>query len=553
MTAVRISAAERKRLAEAAEVEIMRYADNHYLWHLHVHGVKLDPLQVLKCKEMDQHNYTVDTSCRRTGKTAVKALWELKFLACNPDQELGCVGPRLDQAKVNIGYMTDAINRSEILSNYVLYKNGRKQLSDEGFQFYNRSKAKAYGIMSQVDGGDLTIADLEEVDDMPKDRLYSNFLLMLGSSRRLGASEDARNDPMIRVTGVFKGADTLESMMDSGQYHVLPLVNVHLGVQLGILQEEFAEKMREELPREEYIRQLLCKRIKGGGFIRKRLWRRAISRGLEAGLKPALMIPGARYPRRGPLTAGLDAGGHGLRPESSRWCLTIVEQLGAFFTPIYVKYWSPTYDEQLLQREIADILDYFRPDCALGDAFGVAVIGGVNDILYKRGVHDINRHTFGESSPNTWPKWWFSPIQYGGNNKHQMATALRNSIHTGRFAIPYMPEIEKPEDISVDDVDLQDWASLHAHVNNITAKALPGQTYLSYKMTNDKAGDDGFDSLMAAIWAQTRLLTFDDLDTVVIAGGSPVLPASPAQEMPAQSGNTLEQLAYDADVTDMRH
>ena len=77
-----VSATERVQIAERAESEIMRFATPdpdtgvrpHALWHKHVHGVELDPMQCLKMQEMDDHPNTVDVSCRRTGKTAVKEL-----------------------------------------------------------------------------------------------------------------------------------------------------------------------------------------------------------------------------------------------------------------------------------------------------------------------------------------------------------------------------------------------------------------------------------------------------------------------------------------------
>lgn len=544
MTAQRMTGEERRNLAKAAELEIMRYKDDHYMWHLHVHGVKLDPMQVIKCEEMDANNYTIDTSCRRTGKTAVKALWQLKFLACNGDQELGCVAPRLDQAKTNITYMTDAIGRSEILRNFVLYKNGRKQLSDESFQFFNRSKARAYGIMSQVDGGDLTMADLEEVDDMPKDRLYSNFLLMLTGTRRLGADINAKNDPMIRVTGVFKGSDTLESMIDSGEYHMLPLVDIHLGIAMGILQPEFARKMQKELPQEEYIRQLLCERIAGSGFIRFRKWRAAVAAGIEARLKRAKPLPGGRYRKRGNLVLGMDAAGHGERPEASKWVITIGEQLGNFICPIYVKYWSSTADDPEVARDIAAIWEYFRPDYGMGDAFGAAVIAQVNDLLYQRGIIDINRHDFGDNSASTWPNWAFSPVQFQGMAKHQMATTLRNIVHNGRMALPYIPEIETNNGDDLGDDELEDWARFHKQVNNINAQAKPGLPFLTYKMTDSKIGDDGFDALIAMCAGFARLLGTDNTPQILIAGGSRPIAAHSPHELQRESGDHLEKLGY---------
>ncbi len=101
MTA-RVSASARLRAASRAEVEIARYADDHALWHQHVHGVTLDPVQVLKCIEMDQHRNTIDYSCRRTGKTFVKELYCLKWLATHAMEDEGIVAPRMQQSLTNL-------------------------------------------------------------------------------------------------------------------------------------------------------------------------------------------------------------------------------------------------------------------------------------------------------------------------------------------------------------------------------------------------------------------------------------------------------------------
>src|SRR3546814_14629397 len=96
-----------------------------------------------------------------------------------------------------------------------MYDRGRKQFADTRYQFMNRSMARSYGIMAQVDGGDLTLASLEEVDDMPADRLYGRFLLLPGSARRLGPSKDSANKPQVRITGVYKGPDQPDNMTPS--------------------------------------------------------------------------------------------------------------------------------------------------------------------------------------------------------------------------------------------------------------------------------------------------------------------------------------------------
>ncbi|PHS25944.1 MAG: hypothetical protein COA83_04590 [Methylophaga sp.] len=205
--AERINKNKRIELTNIAEREIMRFKDDHSLWHKHVHNVELDSMQILKCLEMDQHKNTVDFSCRRTGKTAVKEMYLLKYNAVEGDQSLGIIAPREAQALTNLDYHLEAIRRSSILESFLMFKSGRKQMSDTRYQFANHSQAKAYGIMAQIDGDDLTIASIEEIDDLPADRLNSRFLLTMGSNRRLGASKGAINDPQLRVTGVYKGAD----------------------------------------------------------------------------------------------------------------------------------------------------------------------------------------------------------------------------------------------------------------------------------------------------------------------------------------------------------
>ncbi|MBK7011917.1 MAG: hypothetical protein IPH43_04010 [Xanthomonadales bacterium] len=172
--AERQSRGQRLRGQSVAEAEVMKYADDHALWHKHVHNVTLDPMQILKCIEMDRNRNTIDFSSRRTGKTAVKEMFFLKHNATTADQELGIVAPREAQALVNLGYHLDAIRRSPILTAWINFKSNRTQMADTYYRFANRSISRAYGIMAQVDGGDPR-ASLEEVDDMPHDRLFGRF------------------------------------------------------------------------------------------------------------------------------------------------------------------------------------------------------------------------------------------------------------------------------------------------------------------------------------------------------------------------------------------
>jgi len=494
--AERVSAAQRIRLQNVAEVEIQRYAHDHALWHKYVHNVELDTMQVLKMIQMDNNSNSVDFSCRRTGKTAVKEMYIQEYLAKNADQELGIVSPREAQSLVNLGYHLDAIRRSEILSAYIAHKSGRRQIADTYYQFANRSQSRAYGIMAQVDGGDLTVASLEEVDDMPRERLFSRFLLMMGSARRLGASKTARNEPQIRITGVFKGADTLTDLINSGKYHILPTIDAYLGMEMGILNTQFILDMRDQLSPDEYLRQLLCRNVSARNLIWEKHVRRAMQIGLQASLALAQPLPGMQYKKRGMLAFGYDAGGHGENPQSSRHALVVLEQIGNFTCVVFCKTWPPGADDNVVRRDLLGFWRYFMPDYAMGDAYGVGMLTSLNDDLFAEGLTPTDRRAIsdGDSTASTWPEWAFSPIRFEGMTKHQMATAVRAVFHGGHAAIPYF------DDQNPDDPDLADLRLLVRQLPNI--KPVPTKTsYSSYKMADAKLGDDLFDATMAAVWA----------------------------------------------------
>ena len=526
----RISPVQRIKLQSVAEREVMRYAGNHGMWHKHIHNVELDPVQLLKMKEMDQNNNTIDFSSRRIGKTAVKEMYMLEHNAIHGDQELGIVAPREAQSLVNLGYHLDAIRRSDILTNHLAYRAGRRLMSDTTYEFQNRSRARAYGIMAQVDGGDLTAASLEEVDDMPRERLFSRFLLMLGSTRRLGASEDSKNDPSVRVTGVFKGADTLSDLLKTGGYHALgcfhgpaaknelqklitqgflseeavdipsyqypvPIANAVNGMELDLLQRPYIMKMKDELSEDEFNRQLLCVNTAARNLIWEVNIRRAMQIGLDANIQIAQPLPGETYQKRGLISFGYDAGGHGENPKSSRHALVVCEQIGGWTTFTFAKTWSPGADDMVVKRDLLSFWKYFMPDVAMGDAYGVGMLTALNDDLFAEGLTQIDRRAIGDgnSTASTWPEWAFSPIRFEGMTKHVMAQGLRNTFHNHQSALPYIDD----SDESLADPELSDMRLFIRQLPNIEEQQTK-TTYASYRMVDSKVGDDLFDAAMAA-------------------------------------------------------
>ena len=525
----RVTAAQRLTMTNLAEQAIARYQDNIVLWLKYVCNVEVDAIQTLKLDEMLQWPYTIDMSCRRTGKTTVKELFLLYWLATRPDQELGIIAPREAQSLVNLGYHQIMIRQNPILTNFLGYRGGRRTISDTYYQFANRSVARAYGIMAQVDGGDLTAASIEECDDLDPTRLYSRFLLMLGSTRRLGAKTTSVNQPQIRITGVYKGADTLTDLLNSGKYkaigcfhgesarnfirrliadgeldptavevenykHPVPIANAVIGMEMGLLHKDFIARMKDELSADEYYRQLLCINTASRNLIWEIFVQRALQVGLMAGLEPAMPLPGAQYKKRGLIGFGYDAGGHGENPQSSKHALVVTEQIGNYVFFPFVRTWSPGEDDMVVKRDLKGFWRYFMPDTAFGDAYGVGMLTALNDELYAEGLTPIDRRSVGdgESTASTWPEWAFSPIRFEGMVKHSMAMALRSIFHNKQAALPYIDDHDaSPE--------LAGFRLLIRQLPNI----VPVQTktsYASYKMADSKLGDDLFDAAMASVW-----------------------------------------------------
>jgi len=496
MSGERVSSRQRISISHRAEVEILRYRGDHASWHKHVHGVDLDPMQILKQIEMDLHPNTVDYSCRRGRKTSAKEMHALKSLACNPHQEEGIFAPRQQQSQANLKYHLEAIDRSPILSAYIGYKNGRPQKSDTKYEFYNKSRAQAYGIMSQIDGDGLSYASLEEIDDMPVDRLYSRLFPMLAGTQRLGAPEGTIFKPQIRITGVYKGADTLAGLIESGGYHVLPIVNVYMALELGILDQGYITQKRGEMPGPEYIRQYLCRNVQAQNHIWEKYIRRAMSVGIQAGIQIAGPLPGKRYQKRGQLAFGYDHTGHGESLTASRSALVVIEVIGNFYVVVFVRSWAAGTDDNVIRRDLVALWAYFRPDHAMGDAYGVGMLTAVNDDLFREGLTEIDRRTIadGDSTASSWTDWAFAPIRFEGMTKHSMAASLRAAFHNSMAVIPAFDE-DASDEISLD------WQALVRQLGNI--KQVPNKTssYSSYKQVDIKIGDDLFDAACAAVWA----------------------------------------------------
>ncbi|PHS23481.1 MAG: hypothetical protein COA83_09590 [Methylophaga sp.] len=283
-------------------------------------------------------------------------------------------------------------------------------------------------------------------------------------------------------------------MISSGLYHVLPTVDMYLGLELGVLDEQFMLRMRDELSPDEYLRQILCMNISSRNLIWEKHVRRAMAVGLAANIELAESLPGMKYKKRGMISFGYDAGGHGEDPLSSKHALIVTEQIGNFTCFVYAKTWPAGADDGVVKKDLLGLWEYFMPDFAMGDAYGVGMLTQLNDELFATGLTDVDRRTIGDgdSTATTWTDWAFAPIRFEGMTKHSMAQALRSIFHNNQAAIPYFDD----SDTSPELADIKEMVRQFPNIIPVQTKT----SYASYKRANTKMGDDLFDAAMAAVW-----------------------------------------------------
>lgn len=520
--AERVTSSERIKLANVAEREIMRHADDHALWFKHVTGVDLDPVQEIKMELMDEHPFTLDPSCRRTRKTSTKELYNLKKLATEPDHELSILAPREDQAKTGLNYHLDGIRGSEILSAYIATKEGKRRISDTSYTFANGSVANVYGMMSKMDGMDTTIASVDEVDDLVQERLWNRFMLTLGASARLYQRNTGKIEKSARFTGVFQGFDLMSNLcaksvhcdwnkrtmphilkalntdgsgddVEGYRFFCLPIIDVHLGLQFETLNESAYKLASQGLTEDQYKRAFLCIPTEGRNFFKERHLRMMQKRGLMIGLEPVPPIPGGQYRKRGLVTICFDKGGHGESEAASRNAAHVLEQWGNYTIWLWGKEWPADEDDKPIERELVEWCRYFRPDGGMGDAFGASMLADLNDQLLDQRLTDVDRREFGGSSASSWENWFFAPQRMEGLQKHLMYTSLERAIRGGTFLTPMITDNVRGEP----GYDILE--RLIAQLGNIKSEKTR-KAYDSYSAVKKQLGDDNPDAVAFGIW-----------------------------------------------------
>lgn len=483
--------AQRIKLANVAEREIMRFKGNNALWLKHILDIVPDEIQDGKMALMDEHLNTVDYSARRTRKTSAKELHNLIRTATESGHALNIIAPKHDQAKNSFGYIEEAVRRSPILNAFIRWKDGKKQLSTTGLEFVNGSKIHTYGITSNLDGIDSTIADVEEVDDLDEDRLRDRFLLTRLGTETLFNQGDKR-EKSVRITGVFKGAGLIDKFIDDKSYYTLPAIDVWTGVAMGIINQEAVETDMDGMNDDQISRSLLCIRTSNKNFFHEKYVHRMMVRGNMKNLKIVEPVPGEIYEPRSPDSAigiGYDAGGHGESDHPSRHACTVHEYHQGVSHYLYGREWDATADKSQVIADMVDIWAYFRPNekLAYGDAYGVATISDICDALWDLRLVKINRRDFPGSSASTWEKWPFKPVRMEGFLKHAAFTYAQQEIHGGRVFAPLVDEDNRKDP---EYATLERYTEQLKNIKSVTVKKI----YNSYQMIKKAIGDDFVDA-----------------------------------------------------------
>lgn len=497
---------QRAKMQNQAEREISKHTDDNAKWVYNVLGIRLDPLQILRMKLLDEHRQTIAWDARRMRKSTTHFIHALKRLATRDHEECCAITPRRDQAnKAMDEYMLTQIrNERAPLYHFLDYRNGRKRLNDTSFTFHNKSNAWTAGIMGEVDGSGITIALMDEIEDMDYDRLTSKFLPMLGQAEKLGATRKA--EPQVRALGVIKGSGIRKAFLDQGFFPMTqpgypngPIIgDAYMGLELGILDKDWIMKQQGLMSPGDWMRQQLCRDVHTDSVILLKWAKKAQQLALRLGDAANIVepLPGKQYKKRGLISFGYDHLGHGEKAENSRSALVVSEMFGEHIFFLFVQSWDPWEDETKIMEDLIFFWRYFMPDIANGDALGIGMITEMNDRLYQLHLTQTDRLSIGDgkSSGSTWPEWAFSPLRFHGEQKYKMAQTVRTVFQRGRAVIPWFDDHDLPEDGIIFEFN-----RFIAQLCNIVEEQ-NNSSYPTFKSDDLKVGDDYFDAAMAGVW-----------------------------------------------------
>ena len=474
------------KLVNRLEEAIMRYADNTPLWIKDKTGQEADPWQIIEIDEIEKHLNSLVIWPPRFGKTWGMEAVNLKELATNPEENLMIFGPKQDQANNALREHLNWIETSEILRNFVAERRGKRQLSETKYEFWNRSRAKTFGMLSYFDSEEASIIRGEEWDDINPDIWRNRVIARGGRKNRSGLPT------RFRLSGTIQeGKGNMFRTENEGIYHVVTKFDVYDGIAFGIYDENAIENARREMTDDEWLRIYLLIYTEAKNFIWESYLRDCIKYANEIGWEGIEYIPGKEYHPRGTVYAGFDCGHSGQKKVHSVYRLDLIETYGDKVLWLNGKEWDSTEDPSLIRKDVADWWGYYQVKAGYGDALKANDIAEMNDALFDQGLIRTDRSKNPENKPSDWDKWDFSPKWNSGKNKYLWAIITKGKIENRQFILPYF---DRRDDRSI----AQAARHLERALLNIRI-VINNTSYPSLEIIKPEIGDDPFDALNMAM------------------------------------------------------
>ena len=466
------------------------------------------PHQVFWIDALHRYPYTLQLAPPRGGKTMSTEAVDLYETATNEMEDLRIYAPKLDQCKETLKYHYDWIDRSDLLTAFLRKRNGKPILSSETYEFVNGSNAKLYTILGKMEGHNVTIARVEEFDDWDWE-IFTNTI-----TRRMGAANKNARDKRVRITGTIMGEENFFRLfndkelcglfMDLSRHEVWGIIDVWLLLSFGGVLDPAAVALQQKLMSpDEWARSMLLKFTESKNFIWRKYIRAGLKRSAHWGIEAVYPERGGRYIRQGgeKIGIGLDCGHGGQSDDSSKYSLQIFSEV-RFGAARYKRWlagfkWAPDVDSETLEKEIIEILSYYKPDGGYGDALKMDLIYSLNRKAWYMGLTSENPEDYPENTPANWDKWWISPIHNNDKTKHEMYRSLQHGIHNLETVFPYF-------DRKDDRLEAVACKRLLTQLEGIRATKTKGR-YPHYAAENSKIGDDDADAAgMAHLWLEVK-------------------------------------------------
>jgi len=506
------------RASLRVEEAVMKFKGQPALWIKDKTGKTADPWQVVAMEVIKEHPKVLQVWPPRFGKTWDMEAVCLEEVATNPYEREMIFGPVQKQANNALKEQLEFIEISEILSAWIATRRGKRQISETKYEFINRSGAETFGIRSNFDSENATILRGEEWDDMDLE-IWTNRVIQRGGRKNVSGL------PLrIRLSGTIQWGKgpVFEYDHDPG-YVTVPKFDIYDGLEFDIYDKVAIEEIRDKLTDDQWLRIYLLKYTDAKNFIWETHLRECLMKALEIGWQ-GVEYRSIPYRPKGTVYLGLDMGHSGEGKQHSVYRMDLIEVIGDVGLWLNGKEWESTTDPDLIMKEAADWWEYYQVSAGYGDALKANDIAMLNDMLFERGLIDIDRSEYPENKPANWDKWAFSPKWNTGKFKYLTGGITRVKIENQKFIIPYF---DRKDDRHIAKMAFR----LRQALLNIR-EVVGNGSYPILEAIKKEIGDDPFDAInMAWGCANDKMLLEPDLSMLGVQGGQIVTSAMAASVM----------------------